>query len=152
MADFNHIGWPSSIGISGRLGAESPAELLKFSKCHPYYTQKLGYFVFESAVEEVSIEDITTGIQEVFADSRPYFEALIRALPPQQRMVLRAIANEPTDKVMAKEYIRKHALGSTSAITLALKQLSAQDHIEENNGVWSVVDPIFGKWIIGMYR
>jgi hypothetical protein len=23
VADFNHIGWPSSIGISGRVGAES---------------------------------------------------------------------------------------------------------------------------------
>jgi len=119
-----------------------------FAKCHPYYTQKLGHFVFEQPGANVTVADVQVGISDVFADSKPYFESLIQPLPPQQKLVLRAIANEPTDKLMAREYMRRHTLGSTSAITLALKQLSALDHIEEDDkGVWSVVDPIFRQWI-----
>ena len=133
---------------NGKICSEKAAEVIAdFAKCHPYYTQKLGHFVFEQAGLDVTEKDIQVGIDDVFADSKPYFEALIHPLPPQQRLVLRAIAAEPTGKLMAKGYMRKHDLGSTAAITLALKQLSTLDHIEEENGVWSVVDPIFGQWM-----
>ena len=134
---------------SGKTCSEKAAEIIAdFAKCHPYYTQKLGHFVFEQSGLNVTEKDIQAGIDDVYADSKPYFEALIHPLPPQQRLVLRAIAAEPTGKLMAKDYMRKHDLGSTAAITLALKQLSTLDHIEENsNGIWSVVDPIFGQWM-----
>jgi hypothetical protein len=123
-----------------------------FAQCHPYYTQKLGHFVFEQPGAEVTDSDVQEGISGVFADSKPYFESLILPLPPQQRLVLRAIAKEPTDKIMAKEYMRKHDLGSTSAITQALKQLSGLDHIEQDGkGVWLIIDPIFGQWITDQY-
>ena len=126
--------------------------MAEVTKCHPYYTQKYGHFIFELADTAVTSGDVYYGRQELLADSRPYFESLIRPLPPQQRLVLRAIAKEPTDKVMAKEYMRKYELGSTSAISLALKQLSALDHIEQGeNGIWSVVDPIFCEWITIQY-
>ena len=139
----------SQFSKSGKICSEKAAEIIAdFAKCHPYYTQKLGHFVFEQSGVDVTDKDIQAAIGDVFADLKPYFEALIHPLPPQQRLVLRAIALEPTDKLMAKDYMRKHNLGSTAAITLAIKQLSTLDHIEENlNGVWSVVDPIFGQWM-----
>ncbi|MDA8417111.1 MAG: ATP-binding protein [Betaproteobacteria bacterium] len=144
----------------GKICSVKIAEMMAdFAKCHPYYTQKLGHFVFEQpgieimAGVEVTERDVQEGISDVFADAKPYFESLIQPLPPQQRLVLRAIAKEPTDKLMAKAYIRKHVLGSTSAITLALKHLSGLDHIEEDSkGVWSIVDPIFGQWITNQYQ
>jgi len=139
----------SMFSKGGKICSEKSAGIIAdFAKCHPYYTQKLGHFVFEQSGLDVTEKDIQVGIDDVYADSKPYFEALIHPLPPQQRLVLRAIAAEPTGKLMAKDYMRKHDLGSTAAITLALKQLSALDHIEEDiNGVWSVVDPIFGQWM-----
>jgi hypothetical protein len=138
---------------AGKVCAPDEAMMIAtFAKCHPYYTQKLGHYIFELTDKEVTIDNIDAGMKEVYADSKSYFESLIQPLPPQQRLVLRAIANEPTSRLMAKEYIRKHNLGSTSAISLALKHLSKLDHIEaSDNGVWTIVDPIFGQWLIEQY-
>jgi hypothetical protein len=73
---------------------------------------------------------------------------MVQALPAQQRLLLRALAKEPTDKLLAKEYVRKHDLGTSSGISHSNKQLLNLDYIEVGEDrVWRVVDPVFSIWL-----
>jgi hypothetical protein len=112
---------------------------------HPYYTQKLAFLVFESG-DVVSMETAAIGYQRLIASERPVFEAIQQGLSPHQRLLLRAIALEPTSQPMANAYIRKHRLGSIGGVQHSLKQLSEMDLIEKDER-WEVVDPLFALWL-----
>ena len=50
--------------------------------------------------------------------------------------------------LMAADYIKRHRLKSIGGIQSALKKLSRFDLIKQNKeGIWMVVDPIFGRWL-----
>jgi hypothetical protein len=134
---------------SGKSCSEDCANLLvKFAEGHPHYTMKLGFHVFEFSCGEVTQDDVYAGLNAMLEDERVFFESLVRAIPLQQRLLLRALAKEPTDKVMGKTYIQKHVIGSTSAIKHSLKQMGVLDYIEQGeDGIWRVVDPVFSYWL-----
>lgn len=112
---------------------------------HPYYTQKLAFLVFESG-EGVSMETAAIGYERLMASEQPVFEAIQQGLSPHQRLMLRAIALEPTGQPLANAYIRKHRLGSVGGVQYSLKQLSEMDLIEKNER-WEAVDPLFTQWL-----
>ncbi len=114
---------------------------------HPYYTQKLAFLVFESG-DAVTVETVTAGYQRLIAAERPVFEAFLQGLSPHQRLLVRALALEPTGKPLANAYIRKHRLGSVGGVQHSLKSLSDMDLIEKGDQ-WEVVDPLFAQWLRG---
>ena len=67
-------------------------------------------------------------------------------------MLLSALAREPTAKIYSASYMTQHHLGSTGGIQQSLDSLSRKDLIEKNHvtGVWTVVDPLFGNWLISI--
>jgi len=74
---------------------------------------------------------------------------MVQAIPPQQRLLLRALAKEPTDKLTSKDYFKRHDMGSMSAIAHSTKQLSNLDYIEEcEDKIWRVVDPVFSIYLV----
>ena len=123
------------------------ADLVRRVSCHPYYTQRLGYLTFEQAEHEVTAADITEAFNDLLSTERPVFEALLQPLPPQQRLLLRALSREPTRQVMARDFVRVHHLGSATGIGHSVKQLAAMDLIADDDGIWQVVDPLFAVWL-----
>ena len=122
--------------------------LVMMVKCHPHYTIKLCYHVFEAAGDEVNGDDIYTGFASLLVDEQMLYESMLHAIPPQQKLLLRALAKEPTDKLMAKNYVRKYDLGTSSSISHSNKQLLNLDYIEEGDDkIWRVVDPVFSFWL-----
>lgn len=115
--------------------------------CHPYYTQKLAFLIFESG-DVVSRETAAIGYQRLIASERPVFEAIQQGLSPHQRLLLRAFALEPTAQPLAGAYIGKHRLGSLGGVQHSLKQLAELDLIEKTE-TWGVVDPLFARWLRG---
>jgi hypothetical protein len=143
---------PFLVGLFAKGGKKLPNEvakgLVRLVKCHPHYTIKLSYHVFERAGDEVSIDDVYAGLANLLSDDKLLFESMVQALPAQQRLLLRALAKEPTDKLLAKEYVRKHDLGTSSGISHSNKQLLNLDYIEVGEDrVWRVVDPVFSIWL-----
>jgi hypothetical protein len=143
---------PFLVNLFATSGKELPGEhakyLVRLVKCHPHYTIKLGYHVFESAERDVSMDDVHKGLVNLLYEDQRLFESMIQAIPPQQRLLLRALAKEPTDKLMSRDYLKKHDIGSTSAIAHSTKQLSNLDYIEEGDDkIWRVVDPVFSLWL-----
>jgi len=116
--------------------------------CHPYYSEKLGFFVYEMA-EAVTEETIQAGLQKLVVSEKPVFEAILQGLSPRQRLLLKAIALEPPDKILAGGYIQRHGLGSTGGVQHSTKQLEDLDLIEKRGDPeqWQLVDPILAMWL-----
>jgi len=62
---------------------------------------------------------------------------------------LKALALEPTAKVLASAYIQKHRLGSVGGVQHSTRQLADFDLIEKNEetGHWQLVDSILSMWL-----
>ena len=120
------------------------ASLVEF---HPYYSQKLGFFVFESS-KTVTEEAIHQAFEKLILSETPVFEAIDQGLSPHQRLLLQALSQEPTPKLLASAYIQKHALGSVGGVQHSAKQVEELDLIErdEETGIWRLVDPVFARW------
>ena len=116
--------------------------------CHPYYSEKLGFFVYEMA-EAVNEETIQAGLQKLIVSERPVFEAILQGLSPHQRLLLKALALEPPKKILAGSYVQKHGLGSTGGVQHSTKHLEDLDLIERKGDPeqWQLVDPVLAMWL-----
>jgi hypothetical protein len=134
---------------NGKLCTEDMAlSLASLVGCHPYYSEKLGFFVYEMA-DAVTEETIQAGLQKLIVSEKPVFEAILQGLSPHQRLLLKAIALESAKKVLAGGYIQRHGLGSTGGVQHSTRQLEDLDLIErrEGQGPWQLVDPILAMWL-----
>jgi uncharacterized protein len=116
--------------------------------CHPYYSEKLGFFVYEMA-EAVTEETIQAGLQKLIVSEKPVFEAILQGLSPHQRLLLKALALEPPRKILAGSYVQKHGLGSTGGVQHSTKHLEDLDLIERKGDPeqWQLVDPVLAMWL-----
>ena len=123
-------------------------KLASLTGFHPYYSQKLAFFVYELS-KTVTEESINRGIEKLILSEKPVFEAILQGLSPHQRLLLQALAKEATPKLLASGYIQKHGLGSVGGVQHSSRQLEELDLIEkdEKKGVWHPVDPILGIWL-----
>lgn len=115
---------------------------------HPYYSQKLAFFVYEMAGHIVEKDDIHNAFETLIASERPLYEAILQGLATKQTVLLKAIAREPSNSILSLDYMRRHDLGSTGGAQGALKRLSSLDLIEQDKDkCWRVVDPVFCAWL-----
>jgi hypothetical protein len=123
-------------------------QLVSLVGCHPYYSQKLAFFVYELS-GTVTEEAIHNGMEKLVLSEKPVFEAIIQPLSPHQRLLLQALAKEPTQKLLASDYIRNHRLGSVGGVQHSARLVEDLDLIEkdEETGSWRVVDPVFAMWL-----
>jgi hypothetical protein len=123
-------------------------KLVSFTGFHPYYSEKLAFFVYELS-RTVAEESISRAMERLILSEKPVFEAILQGLSPHQRLLLRALAKEVTPKLLASGYIQKHGLGSVGGVQHSSKQLEELDLIEkdEETGLWRPVDPILAVWL-----
>lgn len=115
---------------------------------HPYYSQKLAFFVYEMSEKAVREDAVKEAFASLLESERPVFEAILQGLAPQQIALLRAIAREPAQSIFSVEYMRRHDLGSTGGAQGAIKKLSALDLIDQDEDKrWRMVDPVFAAWL-----
>ncbi|MBI5606445.1 MAG: ATP-binding protein [Deltaproteobacteria bacterium] len=131
-----------------KISRESAQQMAVTVDFHPYYTQKLAFFVYEIS-GTVNPESIRTGLEKLLWSEKPVFEAIIQGLPSQQRLLLYALAKEPTLKMLSSRYLQKYNLGSVGGIQHSSRKLEAMDLIEKNEetGFWGLVDPVFILWL-----
>ncbi len=128
-----------------RSSAESIAKLVHQ---HPYYSQKLAFFIYETAGEEIAEDNVREGFRDLLGSEQPVFEAILQGLAPQQIALLKAIAEEQAAAIFSVNYMKNHRLGSTGGVQGAIKRLLALDLVEKNDSsVWRVVDPIFADYL-----
>ena len=127
---------------------DAAQEIARLTQCHPYYSQKLAFLVFDEA-KDVTYEVIDRVFGRLLDSEEAVFEAMMQKIPPQQRLLLYALTREATDQPTSSNYIRKHLLGSVTGIKHSLQQLDQLDYIEHDKGnnAWHLVDPIFATWL-----
>ncbi len=112
----------------------------------PYYLQALGSWVFRSVSErngkEVSSSDVEDGYSRMYDAERDLCEGLFRQMPESQRLVVRALASEPTG-VFTADYRERHLLPTLSTVSTAVRRLVDNSQIDSVDGVYHVIDPIF---------
>ena len=112
----------------------------------PYYLQALGSWVFRSVSErngrEVSESDVKDGYSRMYDAERDLCEGLFRQLPESQRLVVRALASEPTG-VFTADYRERHFLPMLSTVSTAVRRLVDNSLIDSGDGVYHVIDPVF---------
>ena len=113
----------------------------------PYYLQALGSWVFRSVSErngrEVVESDVEDGYSRMYDAERDLCEGLFRQMPESQRLVVRALAAEPTG-VFTADYRARHFLPTLSTVSTAVRRLVDTSQIDSFDGVYRIIDPIFG--------
>lgn len=139
-------------GRGGKDCARDTAELIsqKISR-HPYYAQKLSFFVFEISGKTIHKENVTEGFNYLLDSEKRTFEAVLQGLAPKQIALLRAIAVDSSASIFSMEYMQSHRLGSTGGVQGAIGRLLALDIVEKNvENYFQVVDPVFRIWLSRM--
>ncbi len=133
----------------GKICSESSAQqITQLTHGHPYYTQKLCFFLYEQSASTIEPSEIHQALREMLSNEQPVFEATLQGLAPRQISLLNALAISETASPFAAQYIAEHNLGSTGAIQGALKKLSSLDLIEQlDDNIWHVTDPLLSKWL-----
>lgn len=127
---------------------EVAAHIVAVTQGHPYYTQKLCFFLYERSIPSPRRKDVDDAFEELLENETPVFEAILQGLASRQISLLRALAAEPTDSPYSLDYMVRHNLGSTGAIQGALNKLTELDLIEKKNDqVHGLVDPVFKRWL-----
>ncbi len=115
---------------------------------NPYYLQKLCYILFDGMDDYIDNQDQVNKAFESLLDSeKGYFEASFNALTPRQKSLMKALANQKTQNLYAKDYIKKYNLGSMGGIQQSVDTLSKNDFITKENELWKVVDPVLEAWL-----
>lgn len=139
----------ASCGI--RVEASEVSKIVEISANIPYYLQELSSQVFEEVVsrnsDKVESPDIERAIDSLLdANCDIYFEQL-KVLPPSQRRLVRALAEEPTREFTAG-YRERHALGVSSTVHTALTRLINAGIVESGEAGYHIGDPFFARAIL----
>ena len=111
----------------------------------PYYLQALGSWTFNAVrgrdAKTVSTDDIAEAFDSLYAAERILLEDTVRSHPETQRLLMRALAKEPT-KRFDEAYRLRHTLPSTSTVNTALRRLIADSTIEDSDSDYILCDPL----------
>ncbi len=118
------------------------AEILQ----HPYYSQRLSYYVFELTDKIATTETVVQAYRRVLEDESHYFEITLQGLTLKQVLLLKALAKDPLLSVFSLDFLSKYKL-SQGMIQKALPKLFSFDLIEKAQNRWQVVDPVFASWL-----
>ena len=67
----------------------------------------------------------------------------------RQKQLLIALAEtDKQDQIFASYFLREYNLGSASSVQRTVGSLLEKDLVDKTNGVYSIIDVIFKKWII----
>jgi len=133
---------------AGKDAREASPLLASLSHGHAFYAQKLALYAFDVSGDAVTQDDVSRAEQLVIAEQSPYFEATLQGLSAKQRVLLRALAQGPREKILSAEFLSSCGI-SLGGAQKAVQRLSALDLIEKSTpGGWQVVDKFFASWLL----
>lgn len=139
-------------GDSGRsIGADAAQRLVAITHGHPYATQELAYFTWELTPDgaQATIAVIEQALDNVLRSEHNHLVALWDDASPRQRLVMIALAEEPTDSIYAASYRERHELPSTPTLQTALDALIAREVVgrDSSSGELAIIEPFLAEWL-----
>ena len=143
----------SRFAESGKqISGEAAGRLLRATGGHPYGTQELAYFAWEQVAPgaEASVEDVEEALLLVLRSEHNHFAELWDASPHAQRMLLLALAEEPTRSPYSADYHARHELPANPSLQSALAGLQRKELVGRNDdGEHCIVEPFLAEWLRG---
>jgi len=116
---------------------------------HTWYVQLVLNILYARRTPSCTDADVDSVLHDILREESATYKTYCGMLPAGQLRVLRAVAAErnavsPTGSA----FIRRHALGATSSVKLALNALCDKALVlKDDNGHYSVYDRFFGLWL-----
>jgi hypothetical protein len=117
---------------------------------HPYGTQELAYFVWElvPAGGEASVAELEEALGRVLRSEHNHFARLWDDAPHPQRLLMLALADEPTRSIYSAGYHARHELPANPTLQTALAGLTKKEIVARNEeGEHCVIEPFFAEWL-----
>ena len=121
---------------------------------HTWYLQTVFNELYASTErgEHCSLNMIKEIIKNKVDFFEPLYQCIMVLLTERQTELLCAIARESKAKLITSgEFIRKHALASSSSVQAAAKQLMEKDIITFHDKAYQISDRFFGLWLSKTY-
>jgi uncharacterized protein len=130
---------------------EALERLLEVTHGHPYGTQELAYFVWELVAPgaAASTADVEEGLARVVRSEHNHFAQLWDDAPRPQRLVLLALAEEPTRSIYAAGYHERHDLPATPTLQTALAGLIRKEIVGRGDQrEYRIIEPFLAEWLL----
>jgi hypothetical protein len=124
--------------------------LLRMTGGHPYGTQELAYFVWELLPPggEASTADLERAVARVLRSEHNHFTQLWDEAPHPQRLLMLALADEPTGSIYSAAYHERHELPANPTLQTALGGLINKEIAGRNaDGDYCVIEPFLTQWL-----
>ncbi|MGH3137712.1 MAG: AAA family ATPase [Gaiellaceae bacterium] len=129
--------------------------LLDTTKGHPYGTQELAYFVWELVPSggEASARDVEAALARVLRSEHNHFARLWDDAPHPQRLLMLALADEPTPSIYSSEYRSRYDLPAAPTLQTAIGALIKKEIVGRNTeGEYCVIEPFLADWLLREQR
>jgi len=129
--------------------------LLGATEGHPYGTQELAYFVWELVPKggESSAVDVEEALTRVLRSEHNHFAQLWDDAPHRQRLLMLALADEPTRSVYSSDYQSRYDLPAAPTLQTAIGALIKKEIVGRNSeGAYCVIEPFFADWLLREQR
>ena len=129
---------------------EAVERLLHATGGHPYGTQELAYFVWELVEprSKAANADVDEALARVVRSEHNHFAQLWDSAPHAQRLLMLALAAEPTGSVYSAGYHSRHELPANPTLQTALAALIKKEIVgRSSDGEYRVIEPFFSEWL-----
>jgi hypothetical protein len=123
--------------------------VLDTTRGHPYATQELCYFLWQDTPAGAGATDVQVreAVVRVLNSEHAHFSLVWEGAPAHQRLLLRALAEEPGHPISA-DYRRRHALPGGSSVQRALGALEKAELIGRRRGEAWISEPFLAQWVL----
>jgi len=124
--------------------------LLSTSAGHPYGTQELAYFIWELLPPggEASVADVEAAVVRVLRSENNHFAQLWDEAPQAQRLLMLALADEPTSGIYSSEYHQRHELPGNPTLQTALAALIKKEIASRDaDSDYTLIEPFLAEWL-----
>ena len=130
---------------------EAVNRVLEATGGHPYATQELAYFLWELVPTGhfARLTDVEEALGQALRSEHNHFAKLWDDAPFAQRLVMLALAEEPTASLYAADYAERRDLPPKPALqrasgALLTKEIAGRDP----DGTYRIVEPFFADWLL----
>ncbi len=123
--------------------------VLETTRGHPYATQELCYFLWQDTPPGTTATDaqVAEAVIKVLNSEHAHFSLVWEDASAHQRLLLRALAEEPGHPISA-DYRRRHALPGASSVQRALSALEKAELVGRRRGEAWISEPFLAQWVL----
>ncbi len=116
---------------------------------HPYATQELCYFLWQDtpAGDTATPAKVMEAIAQVLNSEHAHFSLVWENASAHQRLLLRALAEEP-GRPLAADYRRRHALPGASSVQRAAGALEHAELVGRRGSEAWINEPFLAQWLL----